>query len=123
MWSVRMHLEYAMSLFKWYILTRLHIDDGKTRALKSWWPLVRYWEKGECGHNSGRWTKANEDWYLGRLRAIEAKEGGKNQPLSYTEWKSKMHGVGAVRKFHKSIEDRSHQVLEETCTINTHRTK
>ncbi|KAJ2933956.1 hypothetical protein H1R20_g3127, partial [Candolleomyces eurysporus] len=70
--------------------------DGKKRALKSWWPLVRYYEKPECGENHGHWSNRRESWYQDRLSDISASNA---QPLSYTEWKTRQHGVKAIRNF------------------------
>ncbi|KAJ3530034.1 hypothetical protein NMY22_g8739 [Coprinellus aureogranulatus] len=86
-------------------------DDGKRRALKSWWPLCRYYEKDECGENYGRWTPRRERWYEKRLKAIE--EGDiRQQPYTYTEWKSSHHGPATIRNLHAYIDRTSSQLIE-----------
>ncbi|TEB28122.1 hypothetical protein FA13DRAFT_1633427 [Coprinellus micaceus] len=87
--------------------------DSKQRALKSWWPLARYYEKEECGENYGRWTERREDWYTKRLAAIES--GCGVQPLNYTEWKSSQHGPTPIRTLHAYTERTSYQVFESHC--------
>ncbi|KAJ3502629.1 hypothetical protein NMY22_g18523 [Coprinellus aureogranulatus] len=86
-------------------------DDGKKRSLKSWWPLCRYYEKVECGENYGRWTPRREGWYTKRLKAIE--EGDvRQQPYTYTEWKSTQHGPAMIRNLHAYIDRASSQLIE-----------
>ncbi|TEB24363.1 hypothetical protein FA13DRAFT_1638791 [Coprinellus micaceus] len=82
--------------------------NGKDRALKSWWPLVRLFEKEECGYNPGFWSEANETWYARRLQQIEE---GKATPHTYTEWKSLLHGSKQTRSFLAYLEKRSQDVL------------
>ena len=79
------------------------LDDGKQRALRSWWPLARYYEKEECGENYGRWTFRREEWYGAWLNHIE-KDDFSAKPLTYTEWKSIQHGPRMVRTFHAVVE-------------------
>ncbi|KAF6745926.1 hypothetical protein DFP72DRAFT_823587 [Ephemerocybe angulata] len=88
-------------------------EDGKKRALKSWWPLNRYYEKDECGENYGRWTGRREDWYQKRVQCIEASDAGMGQPLTYTKWKSTQHGVTAIRAFHRALEVGSKRLFEQ----------
>ncbi|TEB26771.1 hypothetical protein FA13DRAFT_1635606 [Coprinellus micaceus] len=85
-------------------------DDGKQRALRSWWPLARYYEKEECGENYGRWSFRREEWYSTRLNHIE-KDNFSTKPLTYTEWKSVQHGPRLVRTFHAVVEKASLNVL------------
>ncbi|KAJ2912293.1 hypothetical protein MD484_g8123, partial [Candolleomyces efflorescens] len=85
-------------------------DDGKQRTLKSWWPLVRYYEKEECGENQGHWSNRRESWYGDRLLKMQ-NPGSEVQPLSYTEWKSKLHGVKAIRTFTNHITKQSATLL------------
>ncbi|KAJ2913523.1 hypothetical protein MD484_g6900, partial [Candolleomyces efflorescens] len=86
-------------------------DDGKKKALKSWWPLVRYYEKEECGINTGRWCGGQERWFKDRVHAIQ--DGStKPQPLSYTDWKSKLHGLKAIRHFVSHIRRGAKDLLE-----------
>ncbi|RXW19198.1 hypothetical protein EST38_g6671 [Candolleomyces aberdarensis] len=87
-------------------------DDGKKRALKSWWPLVRYYEKAECGDNHGHWSSRRETWFLERLLAIQNSDETP-QPLSYTEWKSKLHGVKGVRSFLAQVTRASEALIGE----------
>ncbi|TEB33497.1 hypothetical protein FA13DRAFT_1708285 [Coprinellus micaceus] len=82
--------------------------NGRDRALKSWWPLVRYFEKEECRYNHGYWSEKNEDWYTRRLREIES---GSAAPLTYTEWKSKLHGTKPIRNFLSYVEKRSSDAI------------
>ncbi|KAJ2935126.1 hypothetical protein H1R20_g1910, partial [Candolleomyces eurysporus] len=86
-------------------------DDGKKRALKSWWPLVRYYEKQECGENHGHWSSRNEEWFTKRVFAIESQDTP--QPLSYTGWKSKLHGVKGVRNFLSTISRASETLISK----------
>ncbi|KAG2017314.1 hypothetical protein CC2G_006832 [Coprinopsis cinerea AmutBmut pab1-1] len=86
------------------------IDQDGQVALKSWWPLTRYYEKEECGENYGRWCQRRERWYLNRLEKIEKSEA---QPLTYTEWKSSQRGHPSIRKFHKAIESRSAEFIAD----------
>jgi hypothetical protein len=48
-------------------LTDRTSDDGVLHSLKSWWPLVCYYKKSECGENYGRWCQHREEWYTGCL--------------------------------------------------------
>jgi hypothetical protein len=73
---------------------------------------VRYFEKEECGDNLGHWSKRSETWYTERLQAIQTSEQPP-QPLSYTEWKSKLHGVKAIRSFQHNANRVSEQLLTE----------
>ncbi|RXW22514.1 hypothetical protein EST38_g3337 [Candolleomyces aberdarensis] len=82
--------------------------DGTKRALKSWWPLVRYYEKPECGENHGHWSDRREVWYQERLRNIST---SKAQPLSYTQWKTQLHGVKAIRSFLNHISKSSANLI------------
>ncbi|RXW18901.1 hypothetical protein EST38_g6960 [Candolleomyces aberdarensis] len=85
-------------------------DDGKQRALRSWWPLVRYYEKEECGENHGHWSNRRESWYGARVMNIQDPLSDA-QPLTYTEWKSKLHGVKAIRNFLSHISKASANLL------------
>ncbi|KAF6746772.1 hypothetical protein DFP72DRAFT_1175470 [Ephemerocybe angulata] len=87
-------------------------ENGKQRALKSWWPLARYYEKEECGENYGHWSHRREHWYEQRLSAIESGQSQNSQPLTYTEWKSLQHGPSAIRSFHAQIERASTQLFK-----------
>ncbi|TEB25500.1 hypothetical protein FA13DRAFT_1637366, partial [Coprinellus micaceus] len=89
-------------------------EDGKQRALKSWWPLARYYKKEECGENYGRWTPHREIWYTQRLTAIES-GADSVQPLNYTEWKSSQHGPKPIRFLHAYTERTSHELFESHC--------
>ncbi|TEB18777.1 hypothetical protein FA13DRAFT_1648062 [Coprinellus micaceus] len=86
--------------------------DGKQRALKSWWPLVRYFEKEECGYNHGYWSEGNETWYAGRLRDTEEGIGKETGPATYTQWKSRLHGSSAIRKFLGQVEKGSFALIQ-----------
>ncbi|TEB16195.1 hypothetical protein FA13DRAFT_1650836 [Coprinellus micaceus] len=86
--------------------------DGKQRALKSWWPLVRYFEKEECGYNHGYWSERNEIWYTERLRDIEEGADKETGPATYTQWKSRLHGSSAVRRFLGQVEKESRSVIQ-----------
>lgn len=88
-------------------------DDGKDRALKSWWPQALYYEKEECGENYGHWCYRREQWYTDRLKAIEAGIEPMSQPLTYKEWKSKQHGARAIRTFHKEIRASARRFLDK----------
>ncbi|KAJ2916165.1 hypothetical protein MD484_g4230, partial [Candolleomyces efflorescens] len=71
-------------------------DDGKTRSLKSWWPLARYYEKDECGENPGHCI----------------------QPLTYTQWKTSLHGIRGIRNFlHNTSKSSSSLLASHTPVI------
>jgi hypothetical protein len=95
--------------------TFIIIADGKQRALKSWWPLTRYYEKPECGENYGHWTHRREKWYRARLEAIEA-DDSKIQPLSYIQWKSQQHGARPMRNFLDQVKKASLELIESHIT-------
>ena len=59
-------------------------------ALKSWWPLQATWEKETTLDNHGYWTDYNETWYQRRLS--ELREGVNVQPLTESEWRSRLRG-------------------------------
>ncbi|KAJ2929679.1 hypothetical protein H1R20_g7413, partial [Candolleomyces eurysporus] len=92
-------------------LYRCVSTDGKQTALKSWWPLTRYYEKPECGENYGHWTNRRENWYRGRLEAIEA-DDSKAQPLPYQQWKSQQHGPWPMRNFLDQVNKASLELLD-----------
>ncbi|TFK18417.1 hypothetical protein FA15DRAFT_603330 [Coprinopsis marcescibilis] len=91
--------------------------DNARRACKSWWPLVRFYEKDECGENYGRWCNRREEWYTLRLAQIDGSSSDTPQPLTYTEWKSRQHGVGPIRAFHKEVHKQSHAFLDRHCSL------
>ncbi|KAF6749185.1 hypothetical protein DFP72DRAFT_1073316 [Ephemerocybe angulata] len=122
-WGAVQDVEISGATYVEDILTTIEMDllcgayecvseDGKKRALKSWWPLNRYYEKEECGENYGRWTGRREDWYQKRVECIETSDTGMGQPLTYTKWKSTQHGVPAIRAFHRALEVGSKRLFE-----------
>jgi hypothetical protein len=86
------------------LATLANFSEGKgdQTALKSWWPLQTTWEKEAALANHGYWTDYNETWYQRRLR--ELREGGSVQPLTESEWKSRLRGNLPKAKA-KSIRD------------------
>ncbi|KAG2023189.1 hypothetical protein CC2G_000872 [Coprinopsis cinerea AmutBmut pab1-1] len=84
-------------------------DEHGRLAIRSCWPLVRYWEKDERGENYGRRCNRREAWYVSRLEEI--KEGfvdkgnssKRGKPFSYTEWKSCLRGQRPIRLFHQAV--------------------
>ncbi|RXW17504.1 hypothetical protein EST38_g8347 [Candolleomyces aberdarensis] len=79
---------------------------------------VRYYEKPECGENHGHWSMERERWYRERLMQIESSEGDA-QPLTYTQWKSKQHGVKGIRNFLDHISKASASLIAGHAQIFT----
>jgi hypothetical protein len=72
------------------MLANFFEGKGDQKALKSWWPLQSTWEKETTLANHGYWTDYNEIWYQRRSR--ELREGRDVQPLTESEWKSRLRG-------------------------------
>jgi hypothetical protein len=78
-------------------------------ALKSWWPLSTTWNDTGCGHNWGRWTECNEQWYQKRLQQIQ---DGTAEPLPASKWRDRLKGMKDSRILKTNIRKFSQEFLD-----------
>lgn len=85
------------------------LEEGTNYSARvSWWPPPDLWDEESTGENYGVWSEYNEAGYHARLRKIRE---GTAKPLSRSEWKKQIRGIGPCQKWRKSLQARSELAL------------
>jgi hypothetical protein len=79
------------------------------KGLRSWWPLVRSFERyRSAGNNFGRWTERLEEDYQKRLRQIEE---GKHTPMTARRWRDFLKGQKMARELRAGYQRAANEII------------